>query len=69
MYGQDRRLRKEINLNIDSVRGHGHNGLKRTVAHIHHWRGGRDNNVHYLSKKDIKQFGKTIESLGGKLRE
>lgn len=77
IYGPDRRIRKEIDLNI-TRNSHGHKNrfrdghieyLSRKVAHIHHWRGGRLNNVHYLTKKDIKKYGSIITQLGGKLYE
>ncbi len=77
IYGPDRRVRKEIDLNV-SRNSHGHKNrfrdgrtvkLRRDVAHIHHWRGGRNNNVHYLTQKDIKQHGKLITQLEGKLHE
>lgn len=70
IYGDDRRLKKEINIS------HGHtnvyaNGkvekLKRGVAHIHHWQGGRQANVRYLTAKEIKKYGKAIIKMGGKL--
>lgn len=77
VYGPDRRIRKEIDLNIN-LNSHGHKNryrdgrienLNRRVAHIHHWRGGRLNNVHYLTKKDIKQYGAAIIQMGGRLYE
>lgn len=77
IYGQDRRIQKEIHINVVK-NSHGHTNrfrdghkikLKRNVAHIHHWRGGRANNVHYLTKKDIKKYGNVITQIGGSLYE
>lgn len=71
IYGDDRRLRKEIDLR------HGHTNrpasgkierLRRGVAHVHNIRGGRGNNVRYMTKKEIKKYGALVIKLGGAVR-
>lgn len=72
IYGPDRELRKEIDIT------HGHTNrpksgkktkLKRGVAHVHNIRGGRENNVRYMTKKEIKKYGEAVIGMGGKVRE
>ncbi len=72
IYGPDRRLRKAIDIT------HGHTNrpksgnnekFKRGVAHVHHMRGGRGNNVRLMADKEIKKYGKAILEIGGKLRD
>ena len=72
IYGMDKRLSKEINID------HGHKNryksgkkedLKRGVAHVHHWKGGRNANVRYMTKKEIKKYGSAITQMGGKIYE
>lgn len=68
---------KEIQKEIDIYHGHkvrNHKGeivkkLKRGVAHIHTSKGGRENNMRYLTKKEIKLFGEYIKYIGGKISE
>ena len=56
--------------------GHGHTNrpksgkneyLKNGVAHIHSIKGGRNNNVRYLTSREIKKYGNLIVKLGGKV--
>lgn len=56
--------------------GHGHTNrpksgnkeyLVRGVAHVHNVKGGRGNNVRYLTAKEIKKYGNLIVKLGGKV--
>lgn len=70
IYAEDRELIKEIEI------GHGHTNrpksgkkerLIRGVAHIHHTKGGRGNNVRYLTKKEQKKYGNLVVKIGGKL--
>lgn len=72
VYGNDRRLKKAFDIT------HGHknrpqNGtierLKRGIAHVHNINGGREANVRYMTLKEIKEYGKAIEGMGGKVRE
>lgn len=72
VYGPDRRIRKVIDITHRHTNRTKHGikeVLKKGVAHIHHIRGGRESNVHYLTKKDIKLYGKIILAMGGKIRE
>ncbi|MBR4711741.1 MAG: hypothetical protein IKP10_06875 [Clostridia bacterium] len=71
IYGQDRRITKEIEIS------HGHRNkynsgkkqrLKKGVAHVHNWHRGRENNTRYMTKKEIKIYGKAVLAIGGKLR-
>ena len=72
IYGQDRRLQKEIEIT------HGHKNrpksgqkehLSRGVAHVHNIRGGRENNVRYMTKKEIKKYGQAVIEMGGRVSE
>ncbi len=72
IYGSDRRLQKEIEIR------HGHTNrpksgkkekLKKGVAHVHNIKGGRGNNVRYMTKKEIKKYGKAVIAMGGKISE
>lgn len=56
--------------------GHGHTNrpksgkneyLKRGVAHVHSIKGGRENNVRYMTSREIKKYGSLVVKLGGKL--
>ena len=47
--------------------GHGHGKLKYGVAHMHSIKGGRDNNVRYLTSREIKKYGNLVTKLGGKV--
>ena len=72
IYNEHRELVKEIEIS------HGHTNrpksgkkskLRRGVAHVHNIRGGRENNIRYMTKKEIKKYGKAIEKMGGRVRE
>ena len=41
--------------------------LKSGVAHVHNVKGGRGNNVRYMTPKEIKKYGNLITKLGGKV--
>ena len=43
--------------------------LKVGVAHVHIIKGGRGNNTRYMTKKEIKKYGKYIEFMGGRTIE
>lgn len=56
--------------------GHGHTNrpksgkkekLKPGIAHVHNVKGGRGNNVRYLTSREIKKYGDLIVKLGGKV--
>lgn len=36
---------------------------------VHNIRGGRENNVRYMTKKEIKKYGDAIIAMGGKISE
>jgi hypothetical protein len=72
IYNDKRELEKELNI------GHGHRdkkgntiikNLKVGVAHVHIIKGGRGNNTRYMTKKEIKKYGKYIEFMGGRTIE
>lgn len=72
IYGENRELKKEIDIS------HGHvnrpksgkkESLKKGVAHVHNIYGGRENNVRYMTKKEIKKYGKAVIAMGGKTYE
>lgn len=72
IYNDKRELEKEFNI------GHSHKdrkenkivrNLKKGVAHVHIIRGGRNSNTRYMTKKEIKKYGKYIEFIGGKTVE
>ena len=72
IYGKDRRLKKEIEI------AHGHKNrykdghvkiLKRGIAHVHHINGGRENNVRYMTGKEIKKYGEAVIEMGGRVSE
>lgn len=72
IYDDKRELVKEINID------HGHKdkkdgkiirNLKVGVAHVHTIKGGRGNNTRYMTKKEIKKYGKYIKFMGGKTNE
>lgn len=47
--------------------GHGHKKLKNGVAHVHNIKGGRGNNVRYMTSREIKKYGALVTKLGGKV--
>lgn len=56
--------------------GHGHTNrpksgkkesLVKGVAHVHNVKGGRGNNVRYMTSREIKKYGSLIVKLGGKV--
>lgn len=72
IYGADRRLRKQIDIHRKHTNRYKSGKrvvLKKGVAHVHNWRGGRNSNVRYMTKKEIKKYGKAIVLMGGKLHE
>lgn len=72
IYGEDRRLRKAIDithLHTNRFRSGKKERLRKGVAHVHNMRGGRGSNVRYMTKKEIKKYGRAIVAMGGRLRE
>ena len=71
IYGPDRRLRKAIDV-THSHTNKPKNGkrvkLKAGVAHVHNMRGGRENNVRYMTQKEIKHYGSAVVLMGGRVR-
>lgn len=71
IYGEDRRIKKEIEFThghkIRNKDGSVKEVLVRGVAHIHFSNGGRENNVRYLNKKEIKRYGDIVVRIGGKV--
>lgn len=55
IYGNDRRAKIDIDFD------HKHKGMQ---PHIHFYKGGRENNVRELTKKDIKKYGKILKEIG-----
>lgn len=71
-YGMDRSSKQSYDL-THSHTNRPKNGkvekLKLGVVHVHNIRGGRENNVRYMTKKEIKKYGHIMRRLGVKVRE
>ena len=69
IYNQNRELVKEIEINHQHTNRY-KSGVKKVikkgVAHVHNKKGGRNNNVRPMTKKEIKKYGKAIEKMGGR---
>lgn len=73
IYSDKRELIKEFNIDHDhpqrNKNGEVIRTLKEGVAHVHIIKGGRGNNTRYMTKKEIKKYGKYIKFMGGKISE
>jgi len=72
IYGADRRLQKAIEFNrrhVIRLKNGKRIVLKKGIAHVHNLRGGRGNNVRYLTIREKKKYGTAIELMGGVLSE
>ena len=69
IYDSHRELTKTIDID------HGHTNrpksgkkqkLKKGIAHVHNHKGGRENNVRYMTPKEKKKYRKIIIAMGGR---
>lgn len=69
IYGPDRRIRKEIEISHSHTNRYKSGRTEKLdlgVAHVHNIHGGRENNVRYMTKKEIKLYGSIITKIGGR---
>ena len=65
IYGSDRRLQKDIHIQHEHKNRLGEK-IPKGIAHVHHLRGGRLNNVRKMSKKERRKYGALVQKMGGK---
>lgn len=74
IYNQYRELTKEFDISHDhKFYEKGSKKISKRliegVAHVHNDRGGRNSNVRYMTKKEIRKYGKYIIAMGGLTNE
>lgn len=73
IYNEKRELVKSFDLSHEHINynkeGTIKEMLKKGIVHVHNYRGGRQNNVRYMTKKEKKKYKKYIIFMGGKLSE
>ena len=72
IYNKQRELVKEIDVTHSHTNRY-KNGKKikllRGIAHVHNYRGGRNNNVRYMTRKEAKKYGEAVARMGEKNRQ
>ena len=71
IYNEHRELTKQIDIrhgHVNKTKKGKREKLVKGVAHVHNIRGGRLNNVRYMTDKEIKKYGKAITLMGGRTK-